>query len=227
MPEFFPDPEAYPDPDRFRLPIRDMAQKRRARRRALRSVLVVVLILCSAGGLSAVLIASGQGLAHHKKSETATSTTSTPPTTSESSTTSTSTSTTTTTTLATTSTTAVAQCARGDGTLIVCPGVAAVGMTVVISSDTTCGAVPGAEPLLVFLGPTDYIGSGGSGVEIKITPKGHGFVATFVIPRTYPGGSPGTTPPTILPVKAGSNYAFATYPADADECYVHFTVDAS
>ena len=154
-------------------------------------------------------------------------TTSSPVTTTSSTTTSTPLTTTTSgTTTSTTSATTVAQCAQ-EATFKVCPGAAAVGMTVAISSETTCGAGPGSEPTLMFLGPTDYLGTGGGGqlAPIKLTPRGHGFVATFIIPTKYAAGSPGTTPLRTLPVKPGSDYAFGTYPHGG--CYVHFTVDAS
>jgi hypothetical protein len=109
--------------------------------------------------------------------------------------------------------------ALGGGTLMICPGAAPVGATVTITSNTTCGAGPGSEPLLTFLGPKAYIGSGGGGEVVPFTKAGKGFTATYRIPSTYMGG--GNVNP-MLPVVPGSGYSFATYPASG--CEIPFTV---
>jgi hypothetical protein len=90
---------------------------------------------------------------------------------------------------------------------------------VTISSDTTCQAPPGGEPTLVFLGPKAYIGSSGGGEEIPITKAGAGFTATYRIPSAYQAGGDANQQ---VPVKPGTGYSFATYPARA--CGVSFTV---
>jgi hypothetical protein len=105
------------------------------------------------------------------------------------------------------------------GTFEVCPAAAAVGATVTISSDTTCGAGTVSGLTLVFLGPKAYVGSSGGGEEVPITKTGAGFTATYRIPATYVGG--GNASPT-LPVTPGTGYSFATYPAAG--CDISFTV---
>jgi hypothetical protein len=89
-----------------------------------------------------------------------------------------------------------------------------------------CAGIPN-QPAgsLVFLGPDNWVGSGGGGISVDFTPHtGHQATATFTIPATYTGGyRPGPNP--TLAVKAGSGYYFATYPVGL--CSVRFTVLAS
>jgi hypothetical protein len=76
----------------------------------------------------------------------------------------------------------------------------------------------------VFLGPLDYIGSGGGGETLPgvVTKKnGPASGKTFVVPLKYLAG--GDLDGTVA-VSAAGQYQFGSYPAD--ECSVPFTVTA-
>jgi hypothetical protein len=106
--------------------------------------------------------------------------------------------------------------------ITVCPARAPVGAVVRI---TVQGCNTSSQPpaALVFLGPSSFIGAGGAGNSVPFKRTGGDrFTATFTIPATYVGGEHGASPNPTLPVKPGSHYAFATYPAGW--CYVPFTV---
>ncbi len=102
------------------------------------------------------------------------------------------------------------------GTLSVCPGEAPVGSRVTVYAHGCKGAS------LVFLGPLDYIGSGGGGETLPgavTNTNGAEAVKTFVVPLKYlAGGNLGTT----VAVSAAGQYQFGSYPAD--ECRVPFIV---
>jgi hypothetical protein len=77
---------------------------------------------------------------------------------------------------------------------------------------------------LVFLGPLDYIGSGGGGVTLPgLVTKKNGPTSgkTFVVPLKYLAG--GDLAGAVA-VSAAGQYQFGSYPAD--ECSVPFTVTA-
>jgi hypothetical protein len=104
------------------------------------------------------------------------------------------------------------------GTLTVCPGKAPVGARVTVYAHG-CNGVQ-----LVFLGPLDYIGSGGGGETLPgVVTKKNGPTSgkTFVVPLKYLAG--GDLDGTVA-VSAAGRYQFGSYPADvcipaiADTC---------
>jgi WD40-like Beta Propeller Repeat len=107
------------------------------------------------------------------------------------------------------------------GKITVCPDAGPVGSLVTVSGDGCHN--PGDQTQLVeFLGPTDYIGTGGGGVgfQLPVDLSGH-FYGTFRIPATYTGGGDKANP--VLPTRPGL-YHFGTYPLGA--CWVNFIVTA-
>jgi hypothetical protein len=109
--------------------------------------------------------------------------------------------------------------------LTVSPGSAAVGDTVTITSQTTCGAGASSQAALAFLGPLAYVGPGGGGDGVMTTPTGTGFSASYRIPSSYAGGEQTGASGLTLPVAPGSGYEFASYPAAG--CTIPFTVAPS
>ena len=96
------------------------------------------------------------------------------------------------------------------GSITVCPGRAAVGAVVHITLQG-CDTPTQAVSVLVFLGPSSFIGSGGGGNDVPFKPVGGDrATATFRIPATYVGGETGASPNSALPVRPGEHYAFAT-----------------
>jgi hypothetical protein len=96
--------------------------------------------------------------------------------------------------------------------------VAAAGSSVTVYARGCDGAS------LVFLGPLDYVGSGGAGEPLPGVvreKKGARFATTFVVPLKYLAGG---NLDAAVPVVAGGAYQFGSYPAD--ECSVPFTVTA-
>jgi hypothetical protein len=102
------------------------------------------------------------------------------------------------------------------GTLTVCPDAAPAGATVTVSGKGCRGAA------LAFLGPLDYIGSGGGGAllpgRIHDNQAG-GFEVRFEVPPSYLTGGSVDVP---LAVVADSQYSFGSYPAN--RCSVPFRV---
>jgi hypothetical protein len=115
----------------------------------------------------------------------------------------------------------VSQSCSSQGGLTVCPGTAAPGDTVSITSETSCGAGASGQPILMFLGPLASVGPGG-GDEVATTPTRTGFSASYQIPSSYAGSEQSGTSGLTLPVAPGSVFLFSTDPASA--CSVPFTV---
>lgn len=111
---------------------------------------------------------------------------------------------------------------NGALTITVCPGSARVGSVVEVRGDLACsGNGSTARNLsVVFLGPGDYVGSGGGGAPVHFRVETDAFEASFRVPATYPGSERAGA--RARPVLPGRRYAFATYPARA--CSVPFTV---
>jgi hypothetical protein len=107
------------------------------------------------------------------------------------------------------------QSCGSQGGLTVCPGMAAVGETVSITAETTCGAGASGHPILMFQGPVAAIAS------VTTTMSATGFTASFRIPSSYPGTQQSGTAGLSLPVAPGNVYQFST---SAGACWVPFTV---
>ncbi|MGP8205166.1 MAG: hypothetical protein ACLQVK_03755 [Acidimicrobiales bacterium] len=104
------------------------------------------------------------------------------------------------------------------GTLTVCPGAAPAGSSVTIYARGCNGAS------LVFLGPLDYVGSGGAGELLPRAVReknGTRYATTFVVPLKYEAGG---DLDAAVPVVGGRAYQFGSYPAN--ECSVPFSVTA-
>jgi hypothetical protein len=104
------------------------------------------------------------------------------------------------------------------GVLMVCPGTSPAGGRVTVSAQGCRGAS------IVFLGPLDYIGSGGAGDPLPRTVEdkpGQTWTISFRIPVDYPaGGNLGGT----VAVSAAGRYQFGSYPAN--ECSAPFALRA-
>jgi hypothetical protein len=90
---------------------------------------------------------------------------------------------------------------------------------VVSISGTGCDNRGSWDFLVVFLGPSAYIGSGGGGVGIALpVTSTERFYGKFRIPSTYYSGGDSNQP---VPTTPGTNYGFATL---ANVCHVGFSV---
>ena len=79
--------------------------------------------------------------------------------------------------------------------------------------------------MFYFFGPGNFVGTGGAGVALPVTPERDGsFKITFQVPRSYPRSKVTNGQIEVVPVKPGRGYSFTAYPLGI--CSVPFTVAA-